>query len=192
MLCPADEYRPEDYVCRASDGLCDLAESCDVCSLSLSLSLARSRSLSLSLALSLSLSLSLSYTHCCFYDTKGTSVGCPNDEVKEGICRPARGECDIAEFCDGVQKTCPEDEVSVGEICRKAADSCDINEKCVDREPSCPANRKKPEGISCVTISNAKGQCDASGKCVVEPVFGCVTAGDCVPVHECSIVRFCL
>ena len=26
--CPANAYRPSDYVCRAADGVCDVAETC--------------------------------------------------------------------------------------------------------------------------------------------------------------------
>ena len=39
-------------------------------------------------------------------------------------CRAAKGECDLAEYCDGTDPVCPSD------VYRRNTDSCTVNEVC--------------------------------------------------------------
>ncbi len=71
----------------------------------------------------------------------GMDKGCPADDLATGICRPPRGPCDVAEACDGVSVDCPDDVLREdGAICRAAGGLCDIEEVCDGANPTCPTN----------------------------------------------------
>ena len=51
------------------------------------------------------------------------------------MCRPLQGPCDIPEFCDGTNETCPADQVlPIGTSCGGPGDVCN------GRDPVCPNN----------------------------------------------------
>jgi len=95
---------------------------------------------------------------CLSFDDCGVDQACveggclPLDEACGGcagglcptttVCRPAAGECDLAEFCDGLSTACPSDAVaSASTTCRSGSgDVCDPDELCDGVGKSCPAD----------------------------------------------------
>jgi hypothetical protein len=77
------------------------------------------------------------------------------------MCRPAAGDCDAAEVCDGIAPSCPADEMRPeGAECRAAANDCDPAEVCSGASNSCPLDQLAPAGTIC-----AGGYCDGGGVC---------------------------
>lgn len=69
-----------------------------------------------------------------------------------GVCRPAAGECDVAESCTGTSPNCPSDKVVeklAMKLCRDAADGCDKLEYCDGTSPICPSDLPRPKGYVC-------------------------------------------
>ncbi|OQR95940.1 hypothetical protein THRCLA_22045 [Thraustotheca clavata] len=151
-----DMYLPSPTVCRASKGQCDVDEFCTGTSGFCPVD-----------------SFASSTTHCT-----GTCNGNPCDGVDlcdgEGncvdkylssstVCRPSKGQCDIAETCTGTSGLCPADEFaamtttcsgkSTGNLC-DAVDKCDGHGNCVDKY--------LPATTVCRT---SKGQCDLAETC---------------------------
>ncbi len=57
------------------------------------------------------------------------------------VCRPVRGDCDLAETCNGNSPDCPTDSfVPQGTTCRQSSEGCDPAEVCPGNSPDCPAD----------------------------------------------------
>lgn len=79
-------------------------------------------------------------------------------------CRVKNGDCDVAEVCDGVGATCPEDGFAGSEVtCRVAAGGCDVADTCDGSGPGCPANELRDEGVVCRGTGGL--QCDVAEQC---------------------------
>lgn len=80
------------------------------------------------------------------------------------VCRPALGDCDVAELCTGTSPTCPRDARAPNTtVCRPAAGSCDLPEFCDGSAARCPGkDGKRPRGYLCRA---AAGPCDAEEVC---------------------------
>jgi len=102
-------------------------------------------------------------------DTEGTHT-CINTVRDAGTeCRPAAGECDVAEECDGSAPDCPVDAFAPSDrLCRDAAGSCDESEHCTGSTVACPADDFQPAGTSCDDGSECTegDACDGAGACV--------------------------
>ncbi len=78
-------------------------------------------------------------------------------------CRPAAGQCDQAEACDGTSWTCPADRFKPGAaVCRESTGVCDEAERCTGKSARCPEQAFYPRGIVCRT---AGGECDPPELC---------------------------
>jgi hypothetical protein len=179
---------PRGTTCRASAGICDVAETCAgagaPCPADAFLTGNVCRA---------------SAGACDLPETcSGASATCPSDVVAPSatVCRPLSGICDVAETCTGSSVACPPDGVAVaGTVCRAAAGGCDIAEACTGTGTACPADRLMPAATVC---RGAAGGCDAPEICSgVDPA--CPTdgflaagtvcrgaAGTCDTVETCS------
>ncbi len=100
--------------------------------------------------------------HCL--PTPLTCAGCPGGPCPSSqVCRPAQGNCDLPEFCDGTTPSCPADSVATGGICRTGSgDACDPDERCDGITKVCPSDSVAPTGTTCRTSANA---CDPDETC---------------------------
>lgn len=72
-------------------------------------------------------------------------------------CGASLGICDVAEFCDGANPTCPVDVfVGAGVECRGATDICDVAETCTGSTAACPPPDTDQSGFP----RPADGRCD--------------------------------
>jgi hypothetical protein len=127
---------------------------------------------------------------------------CVNGECIDNVqpvdtpCRPvAVGDvCDVAEVCDGVLITCPDNEfVALGTICRESASECDRAETCNGGAASCPPDLFLPDGSNCGEAP--QGVCDFQDQCeagICENKFAsadyvCNPAAD----EECDVAENC-
>jgi len=79
------------------------------------------------------------------------------------ICRPSAGECDIAEYCDGVNPDCPADSFRMNTyVCRASAGPCDVAEYCAGSSATCPADSFRPNTYEC---RPSAGGCDIPEYC---------------------------
>lgn len=80
------------------------------------------------------------------------------------VCRPAVGDCDVAELCTGTSPTCPTDARALNTtVCRPAAGPCDLPEFCDGSSARCPRKDvKRKKGDIC---RKAAGPCDAAEEC---------------------------
>jgi hypothetical protein len=79
------------------------------------------------------------------------------------LCRPAAGDCDVAETCDGSSPTCPADDfASSSTVCRFAAGTCDVAELCTGASTVCPPDSFEPSSTTC---RSATGECDVAEQC---------------------------
>jgi hypothetical protein len=108
------------------------------------------------------------------------------------ICRPAAGDCDVAEACNG-GTTCPADALKpTGTECRAAAGPCDIAEQCSGAASACPADQLQPATVQCRPATDA---CDPAELCTGTAVAcpadidGDVDDdGACAAVDNCPMV----
>jgi hypothetical protein len=83
-------------------------------------------------------------------------------------CRASAGVCDVAESCNGVLLTCPNDAlVAAGQVCRAASGrGCDLAATCSGASPLCPNNALLASGTVCraqdAMICVAAAQCNGS------------------------------
>ena len=89
----------------------------------------------------------------------GTGAACPADGKSTGLCRAAAGVCDLPEFCDGVGNDCPPDAKSAS-VCRGAAGVCDLPESCDGVGNDCP-----PDAKSTAVCRGSAGICDVPESC---------------------------
>src|SRR6185503_8849305 len=93
------------------------------------------------------------------------------DAKSTAVCRAAAGGCDVAESCDGVNDSCPADQLApTGTTCRAAAGSCDVADVCTGLLASCPPDLFLPDSTPC-DDNNACTTPDTcqSGSCVGTP-----------------------
>ncbi len=121
---------------------------------------------------------------------------CQHPAGNAGVaCRPAVGECDVAEACDGVSPACPTDihivdgtacsgdndvcttdscqagvcahlAGNAGTVCRVSAGECDVIEKCDGTNTQCPPDGFKTDGTACTADANpCTGDICRSGAC---------------------------
>lgn len=78
-------------------------------------------------------------------------------------CRPATGDCDLAEYCTGSSTTCPTDTFRDNtNVCRSAAGDCDVEESCTGSSAACPTNGFAANTVVCRA---AAGVCDLAENC---------------------------
>ncbi len=121
---------------------------------------------------------------------------CVANPVPAGIeCRAAAGDCDVAEFCDGVNPDCPPDVFLPDTTeCRASAGVCDVAEFCTGNSADCPSDGFEPNTTECRASA---GVCDIAEFCTgndadcppdaVEP-----NTTECrMAAGVCDIAEFC-
>ena len=131
--------------------------------------------------------------------------------VPESVtCRPAAGDCDVAEVCEAGSMACPADElVEADEVCRPADGLCDVAEVCDGLSAACPANGFRDDTFVCrsasctsgtaveeATCSGSDAACPAEVSTPCAPflcgadacLVSCATTDDCVGGATCQDV----
>src|SRR5207253_241488 len=161
--CPADAFVPSSTECRPAAGECDVAESCPGSGADCPADAQRAAG-----------------TTCTDDGTPASPDACHgsrNDSQHPAgnagtVCRPAAGECDVADTCDGVSDRCPADGFQPSSVvCRGAAGECDLAESCPGNGPDCPADAKSAAGTACTDDGNActTDTCDGSRNACQHP-----------------------
>lgn len=145
--------RSATTVCRASAGLCDLAERCDGASPSCPTD-----------AVASSATLCRAAIGTCDVAERcdGVSPSCPTDAFasSDTLCRASAGICDLTERCTGTSALCPGNALEPPTtVCRPARNDCDLRELCTGDAISCPANRHRPNFSLCRGIFGLPGIC---------------------------------
>lgn len=107
-------------------------------------------------------------TICTDPDTCDGSGSCQANNAASSVeCRPAGGECNAAEFCDG-DGNCPNDVFSPsGEPCGDSSDTLCTDPDTCDGSGSCQPNNE-PATVSCRAAAGAcdvEEFCDGAGAC---------------------------
>ncbi|MCW5891397.1 MAG: hypothetical protein KIT14_12720 [bacterium] len=106
-------------------------------------------------------------------------------------CRPAAGDCDLAETCTGSSATCPADVKSTA-TCRPAAGDCDVAESCNGTSNTCPADQFKPVETPCRA---AAGVCDVAEACTGTSATCPADAKSTAPCRpaagDCDVAEVC-
>ncbi|MCK5804521.1 MAG: hypothetical protein KAI66_16910, partial [Lentisphaeria bacterium] len=80
------------------------------------------------------------------------------------LCRDEAADCDVAEYCDGVNPDCPQDQVKEASAsCRQPGGVCDAEEFCDGVNKSCPADLRLVAGTECRQSTDA--DCDPVENC---------------------------
>lgn len=184
--CPADNPVNSGSLCRASQGDCDVAETCTgtsgacppnafepdtvVCRPSLNGICDSAENCTGSTADCPPDILAPGGTPCRASEgvcdpaetCTGASGACPADSKSASVCRPDTGICDGgSEFCDGTNDDCPADDpVNAGTLCRAAVGECDEPEQCDGSTGACPADLKSTD-----LCRDAAGDCDIAESC---------------------------
>lgn len=123
---------PADTECRASDGPCDVSETCT------------------GESTECPTDQFVENTHVCRVSTgvcdvaescTGDTADCPADQLAGSTyeCRGSTGVCDVAESCTGESADCPADQFAPSaQECREAASACDEPEYCTGDNAGCP------------------------------------------------------
>jgi len=122
-------------------------------------------------------------------------------------CRAAQGDCDVAEACDGLASTCPDDKVSPeGFECRGVRGECDQSESCDGAAKDCPLDTFLAHGTLCRSATCADSEAVLSAYCTglvadcpalqtqacgPYPCAGPVCAGPCANDLECHADAYC-
>jgi RHS repeat-associated protein len=88
----------------------------------------------------------------------GTSAACPADAYAAAgtVCRPIAGGCDAPETCTGTSTVCPADTFAAGgTVCRPAESLCDVAEICSGTTAACPTDTYAPAGTTCGAASGS-------------------------------------
>ncbi len=148
------QFRASGQTCRATAGVCDLAETCNGASGTCPADLK---------------STALCRASAGFCDVaencNGVGNNCPLDQFQPGSlnCRASAGACDPAENCTGFSANCPADAKRPnGFVCRTSAGFCDVAETCDGSSDSCPADGFQPSSVTCRA---AGGDCDVAETC---------------------------
>src|SRR5262249_34143741 len=97
------------------------------------------------------------------------------------VCRPAAGDCDVAETCTGTSPTCPTDRFApTTQRCRDAAGECDVAEFCTGASATCPNDVKAAAGTACTSDTNncTLDQCDGTSVPCTHPSSGQCVCGN--------------
>jgi len=92
------------------------------------------------------------------------------------LCRASMGDCDAAEYCNGVDADCPTDILHPStRVCRPASGECDQAETCTGTSTACPADALSPAGTPCDDGDDCtdEDECDGSGFCSGVLMPGC-------------------
>ena len=122
--------------------------------------------------------------HVCVFSTSPDTT----------LCRPLAGDCDIVDYCDGLNPDCPGDGFKDDTVeCRPSAGQCDSEEYCTGLSPSCPDDSFRPDGTPCDDADPCTDPdtCNGEGACVgpyVNELHDVVfaTAGG---VHTCALLE---
>jgi cysteine-rich repeat protein len=114
--CPADVVSGAGVGCRPAAGECDVAESCDGVSGACPADVRRTAGTP----------CTADASACTLDECNGTSAVCQHPPGNAGtVCRPAAGECDLAESCTGTTASCPPNlTVPDGTPCTDDGDAC--------------------------------------------------------------------
>lgn len=167
------QFKSDQTVCRPSQGLCDLEETCTGSSAACPADV-KSTDICRDVA-----------GDCDVVETcDGQSNDCPADSFLPNTvqCRASAGECDLAEYCTGQSATCVNDVKSTA-LCRRSTGQCDVDEYCDDQNNNCPVDVKAKlstpcdDGLWCSETDH----CDGDGNCVK------LTDRDCSANNTCGI-----
>lgn len=126
-------------------------------------------------------------------DGAGTCLD--NYEPPSAECRPAAGDCDVAEFCPGDSADCPIDGFEPDTVeCRVSAGDCDVAEFCPGNAADCPTDTFEPDTAECRASA---GDCDVAEFCPGNAA-DCPVDGfepdtlECrASAGECDVAEFC-
>jgi len=175
-------------VCRAQNGVCDVAETCSGTSLSCPSDAVAA----------LGTVCRPQNGICDVAETcNGTTKACPADGFAPPttVCHASIGTCDTTVACTGNSPSCPPDmPAPAGTVCRPAAGGCDVAETCTGNSSLCPADSVAPAGAVCrpaVSICDVAETCDGSSSACPADTFGaagtaCGAATDNEPAPVCS------
>ncbi len=113
----------------------------------------------------------------CTQDLCHEVAGCIFDPAPQAgmLCRGVAGPCDEAEYCNGVDSTCPPDSIKMaGEVCRPSTGTCDADERCDGNSITCPPeNYTSTNGLSCKdAFDYTENESCANGLCLGTEVIG--------------------
>ena len=148
--------RPAGTICRASAGVCDVAETCNGTSTTCPADGFAASGTTCRVSAGV-----CDPAEAC----TGSSAACPADALTAAgtTCRAAAGVCDVAETCNGTSAACPADAfLSATTTCRASAGPCDLAESCTGSSATCPANVFAASSVTCRT---AAGVCDVAETC---------------------------
>lgn len=202
--CPADLHAPSGTLCgNPSSGICDLQDTCDGnnnCVNNVSPGSTVCRPATGTCDISENCTGSSPSCPSDIYAPSGTLCGNPSGGVCDlqdtcdsnnncvdrlspasTVCRPATGDCDVAESCTGLSPSCPIDLYAVsGTLCGNAPigtcdlqDTCDSDNNCVDNYGTCS------DGYSCTQDT-----------CSPAPPHNCQYVPDdtvCVDAWQCTV-----
>ena len=140
--------------CRASAGVCDVAESCT----------GSSGACPTDGKEASGTACTSDGNPCTLDQCDGVNNACQHPAGNAGaLCRPSAGACDVAEACTGSSPACPADGfVASGTTCRPSAGVCDLVEACTGSGPACPADGFVTSGTTCRASA---GACDIAETC---------------------------
>lgn len=144
------QFEANTTVCRASAGVCDIAETCTGSSATCPAETFESPSTECRAAVG---ECDVA-EHC-----SGVSAACPSDSVKpsDTTCTDDGNVCS-ADICNGSSTECQHPAGNPGAVCRASTGACDVAETCTGDNLSCPADTGAPD-------SDNDGQCDAVDLC---------------------------
>ena len=180
------KFEPATTVCRASQGVCDVAETCTGSSSTCPSDAVASAGIqcrasvgecdpaeactgaSASCPSDVRSAAGTSCTSdgnpCTADECDGSGVACTHPAGNAGAtCRVSAGLCDVAETCTGTSTTCPVDALATaGATCRPSAGACDVAEACTGASSACPDDGLASAGTQCRASA---GACDVAEAC---------------------------
>jgi hypothetical protein len=151
-------FKPAGTQCRASAGVCDVAEVCT----------GSSATCPANGYVAAGTVCRASAGVCDVAEVcTGSSAACPANGYASSatVCRYTTAACGVSEYCTGSSATCPADQHKpAGTLCRaeNVAAGCDAPEYCTGSSQVCPDNGWKPAGTVCRPAASA---CDAAEVC---------------------------
>ena len=143
-------------VCRAANGVCDVAEACTGTSATCPVNGFLPETTMCRAAVAGGCDVAEMCT--------GDAAGCPSDAVVPAatVCRASAGVCDVAEVCTGSSPSCPPN-AFLSTVCRAASGTCDVAESCNGSSAACPNDAVRPSTFVCRAA--AAGGCDVAETC---------------------------